>query len=213
MAAPPSSSGSTVCPIAAFTSAGPARQSWLPSVISILSQSTGKYAPPAMQLPMTAANCGMPAADICGVVAKDAAVVVFVGKDFILQRQEHAGRIDEVNDRQPELRGDLLGSQQFLDRLRKHRAGFDRGVVGRDEARPTADPTDAGDETGGRHVAPLGIHAVSGPDAEFKERAVFVQEGCDPIAGGEAPEPVLPLVSVGAAALREEFPLAGKGRR
>ena len=53
--APPSSSGSTDCPIAALTSAGPARQSWLPSVISSLSHSTGKYAPPAMQLPITAA--------------------------------------------------------------------------------------------------------------------------------------------------------------
>ena len=84
-----------------------------------------------------------------GVVAKDAAEVVFVGKDFVLQRQEHAGRIDEVNDGQPELRGDPLGSQQFFDRLRKHRAGFHRGVVGGDEARPTADPTDAGNESGG----------------------------------------------------------------
>ena len=38
-----------------------------------------------------------------GVVAKDAAEVVFVGKDLILQRQEHAGRIDEINHRQTKL--------------------------------------------------------------------------------------------------------------
>ena len=62
MAAPPKSSLETSCPIAAFTSAGPARYRPLPSVINSVSHSTGKYPPPATQLPMMAAYCGMPMA-------------------------------------------------------------------------------------------------------------------------------------------------------
>ena len=46
-----------------------------------------------------------------GVVAKDAAEVVFVGKDFILQRQEHTRRVDEINHRQTKLHGDPLSTQ------------------------------------------------------------------------------------------------------
>ncbi len=42
MAAPPRSSWLTVCPMAALTSAGPAKYSPLPSVMSNLSQSTGR---------------------------------------------------------------------------------------------------------------------------------------------------------------------------
>ena len=50
---------------------------------------------------MMAAICGMPSGREDGVVAKDAAEVVLVGKDLVLQRQEHAGRIDEIDQRQP----------------------------------------------------------------------------------------------------------------
>ena len=60
--APPNSSESTTCPMAAFTSAGPARYSPDPSVMISVSHMTGRYAPPATQLPMIAAICGMPRA-------------------------------------------------------------------------------------------------------------------------------------------------------
>ena len=56
--------------MAAFTSDGPARYSPLPCVIKILSHNTGRYAPPATQLPMIAANCGMPAAEITELLRK-----------------------------------------------------------------------------------------------------------------------------------------------
>jgi hypothetical protein len=70
MRAPPSSSASTICPMAALTSEGPAKYRPLPSVIKILSHKTGKYAPPATQLPMMAANCGIPAAEMTELFRK-----------------------------------------------------------------------------------------------------------------------------------------------
>ena len=67
-----------------------------------------------------------------GVVAEDAAEVVLVGKHLVLQRQEDAGAIDEVDQRQTILQGDALGAQHLLAGHRKEGAGLDRGVVGDD---------------------------------------------------------------------------------
>ncbi len=66
--APPSSSAEVFCPIAACTSAGPARKSPQPSVIKILSHITGRYAPPATHIPMIAVICGMPIALITALL-------------------------------------------------------------------------------------------------------------------------------------------------
>ena len=54
-----------------------------------------------------------------GVVAKDPAEIVFVGKDFVLQRQKDAGRIDQVDQRQRAFEGDPLGADQLLDGVRE----------------------------------------------------------------------------------------------
>ena len=62
--APPRSSFSTSCPIAALTSAGPARYKPLPSVMRSVSHRTGRYPPPATQFPMIAASCEIPLAEI-----------------------------------------------------------------------------------------------------------------------------------------------------
>ena len=43
-----------------------------------------------------------------GVVVEDPAVVLAVGEDLVLERQEDAGRVDQVDDRQPVLERDLL---------------------------------------------------------------------------------------------------------
>ncbi len=66
--APPNSSALTFCPIAACTSAGPARNSPLPSVIRMWSHITGRYAPPATHIPMIAVICGIPFADITALL-------------------------------------------------------------------------------------------------------------------------------------------------
>ena len=57
--APPSVSASTTWPVAPFTRFGPpSPMNDVPSTIRITSESAGKYAPPAMHGPMTAAICG-----------------------------------------------------------------------------------------------------------------------------------------------------------
>ena len=63
--APPSSSALTSCPVAAFTSGGPPMKIVpVPRTITVSSLIAGTYAPPAVHEPITAAICGMPAADM-----------------------------------------------------------------------------------------------------------------------------------------------------
>ncbi len=62
---PPSSSGVTSSPVAAFTSGGPPRKIVpVPRTMTVSSLIAGTYAPPAVDEPITSATCGMPAADI-----------------------------------------------------------------------------------------------------------------------------------------------------
>ena len=51
--------------------------------------------------------------------------------DAVLE-QVRAGRLDQVDERQPVLERDLLRAQQLLEALRLERAGVDAGVVGDD---------------------------------------------------------------------------------
>ena len=60
MDAPPSSSASVFCPMAACTNEGPARNRPEPSVMRMVSVMTGRYAPPATHIPMMAVICGIP---------------------------------------------------------------------------------------------------------------------------------------------------------
>jgi hypothetical protein len=46
---------------------------------------------------------------------------------------------------------------------------------------------------------------MRGPNTEFQEWAIFVQERCYSIASREAAQPVLPIVSISAAALANSF--------
>ena len=66
------------------------------------------------------------------LVEEDAAEVLAVGEDLVLQRQEGAAGIDQVDAGQPVLQGDLLGAQVLLHRHRVVGAAFDGGVVGDD---------------------------------------------------------------------------------
>ena len=62
--APPSSSAVTSWPVAAFTSGGPPMKIVpVPFTITVSSDIAGTYAPPAVHEPITAAICGIPAAD------------------------------------------------------------------------------------------------------------------------------------------------------
>ena len=95
----------TSSPVAAFTSGGPPRKIVpVPRTMTVSSLIAGTYAPPAVHEPITSAICGMPAATHARLVVEDAAEVVAVGEDLVLERQERAARVDQVDARQPVLR-------------------------------------------------------------------------------------------------------------
>ena len=93
-------------------------------------------------------------ADMRRLVVEDAAEVLAVGKDLVLQRQEGAAGVDQVDAGQAVLQGDLLGPQVLLDRQRVVGAALDRGVVGDDHHLPAVDLADAGDHARRRHRRP-----------------------------------------------------------
>ena len=93
-----------------------------------------------MHEPITAAICGMPGARHRRLVEEDPAEVLAVGEDLVLQRQEGAAGVDEVDARQPVLQRDLLRPQVLLDRHRVVGAALDGRVVGDDHALAPADP-------------------------------------------------------------------------
>ena len=131
------------------------------------------------------------------VIAKDSAKVVLIGKDFVLQRQEYARAIDEVNQRQAIVHRDALRSQHFLDGHRKERAGLDRRVIGDEHDLPIRDGADASDDAGRGSAPPIGVHVPGGPQAELKE---VVGKLGNAFACGEPAFVVLPLDGLRPAA-------------
>ena len=123
----------TSSPVAAFTSGGPPRKIVPCSrTMTVSSLIAGTYAPPAVQEPITQAICGIAALRHRRLVVEDAAEVLAVGEHVVLQRQERAAGVDEVDARQPVVQRDLLRAQVLLDRHRVVRAALDGGVVGDD---------------------------------------------------------------------------------
>ena len=179
--------------MALFTNAGPARYKPDPSVISSLSQRTGKISPPGHAVAHDRGDLADSGGGDDGVVAKDSAEIVFVGKDVFLQRQKDAGRIDQIDQRQPVLHGDPLGPEDFFGGGRKKGAGFHRGVVGDDHVPAAGHQAHPADDPGRGCPAPLGIHLPRRPETDFEPKAAWVQRQADPLAGGEPPFGVLTL--------------------
>ena len=121
------------------------------------------------------------------VIAKDAAEVVFIWKNFILHRQKYAGRIDQVNQRQRVFECDPLRANHFLDRRRKKRAGFHGSVVGDDHARNAFDVPDTGDGSRRRDFPPLLVHFVGSPKSDLEKWRVLVEQSTKPFARGKRP--------------------------
>ncbi len=111
------------------------------------------------------------------LIVEDATEMIDVGKDFILQGQERAARIDEIQAGQMILFGDLLGAQMFLDRHREVGAAFDGGVVGDDEHFAIRDAPDAGDDARGGSL--FVIEVVCGERGEFEEWRIGVKQTFD----------------------------------
>src|SRR5690606_27154732 len=85
-----------------------------------------------------------------GLVVEDPAEVFLVGEDLVLQRQEGAAGIDQVDAGQAVLQGHFLGPQVLFHRDREVGAALDRGVVGHDHHLGAVHAADAGDDAGGR---------------------------------------------------------------
>ena len=117
------------------------------------------------------------------LVVEDAAEVIAVREDLVLQRQERAARVDEVDAGQVILRGDLLRSQMLLHRHRKISAALDRRVVRDDDDFRAVHAADAGNHAGGGSTAV--VHAVRRERRELEERRAGVEEGADAIARQE----------------------------
>ena len=87
------------------------------------------------------------------LVEEDPPEVLAVGEDVVLQRQERAAGVDEIDARQAVLQRHLLRAQVLLDGDRVVRAALDGRVVGDDHAPPAADRADAGDDPRARRGA------------------------------------------------------------
>ncbi len=134
-----------------------------------------------------------------GLVEEDAAEVVAVREDVVLQRQERAAGVDEVDARQMVLLGDLLRAQVLLDRHRVVRAALHRRVVRDDHAFDAVDAADAGDDAGRRRV--VVVHAVRGELPDFEERRAGVEQAVDAFARQQLAARLVLRARRGAAAL------------
>ncbi len=81
-----------------------------------------------------------------GLVVEDPAEVLAVGEDLVLEREEGAARVDEVDAREVVLLRDLLRAEVLLHREREVRAALHRRVVRDDHAGAALDDPDPGDD-------------------------------------------------------------------
>ena len=158
---PPSSSAVTSSPVAAFTSGGPPRKI-VPCSRTITHSSliAGHVGAAGRARAHHGGDLRDPLLGHRRLVEEDPAEVLAVGEDLVLERQERAAGVHEVDARQPVVERHLLRAQVLLDRHRVVRAALDRRVVGDDHALAPADAADAGDDPRARRVAV--VHAVGG---------------------------------------------------
>ena len=116
------------------------------------------------------------AAGYAHVVAEHAAEVVSVGEDVFLKRQEHTGRVDEINRRDTVLNRDVLSSDNFLCSRGEESAGFYGGIIGNDHYQARVNAREPSDHTRRGRTAPILVHAEGGVDAQFEECARISQE-------------------------------------
>ena len=103
------------------------------------------------------------------LVAENAAGQVAVGKDVGLQRQEAAGAVAQMHDRQPVLDGDIERAHDLLDRQRIPGAALHAGIVGMDDDFAAVDDADAADDACAGHLA--AIVGIGGERGQVQETA------------------------------------------
>ena len=132
------------------------------------------------------------------LVVEDAPEVFLVGEDLVLQGQEGAAGVDEVDAGQAVLRGDLLRAQVLLHRERVVRAALHRRVVRDDHHFAALDAADAGDDAGGRGL--VAVEPVGGELRELEEGRAGIEQGAHALAGQELAARRVLLLRLGAAA-------------
>src|SRR4029077_3394548 len=100
-----------------------------------------------------------------GVVAKDAAKIVGIGKNVFLKGEKNAGRIDEVDCRKLVFDGDVLRAYYFLGGHWEECGGFYGGVIGDDHEETATNSGEAGDSSCGGSAAPFFVHFECGKEA------------------------------------------------
>ena len=138
-----------------------------------------------------------------GVVAEDAAEIVRVGKNVLLQREKNAGGIHQIDCGDAIFDGDVLRANHFLGGHREKRAGFHGGVVRDDHHEPACDAAEPGDRARSGRAAPFLVHFVGGVDAQLEKFGFGIDQLGDSFAGGEAIFLVLRFDGFRAAALAD----------
>ena len=118
-----------------------------------------------------------------GLVVEDPAEVLAVGEDLVLQRQERAAGVDEVDAGQAVLQRDLLRAQVLLDGHGVVGAALDGGVVRDHDDLATVHHADAADDPGAGRVAV--VQLLRGQRGQLEERRAGVAETLDTVAHQE----------------------------
>ena len=100
-------------------------------------------------------------------------------EDLALRREIRAAGLDQVDDGQPVLLGDLCATPALLRRERVRRAAANRRVIRADEALGSLDDTDPGDH----RCADLVARPPRGQRRQLEERRVRVEQQFDPFSG------------------------------
>ena len=106
--------------------------------------------------------------------------MLLVGEDLVLQWQEGAAGVDQVDARQVVLARDFLRAQVLLDRHWEVGAALDRSVVGHDYHLLAHHPADAADHACRRRG--FGVHPFGGQRRDLEERRAGVEQGGDAVA-------------------------------
>ena len=109
--------------------------------------------------------------------------MVSVGEHLVLKRQERAAGVDEVDAREPVLRGYLLRAQMLLHGQREVRAALHGRVVRDDHALAALDHADAGHDPCARRLTV--VELPRGERVQLEERRVRIEEPVDALACGQ----------------------------
>jgi hypothetical protein len=124
--------------------------------------------------------------------------VLPIREHLVLQGQEGAAGIHQVEAGQTVLLGDGLGPGLLLDRQRVVGAALHRGIVDEHHALATADPADAGDQAGAGYVVVVDL--VGGQLGKLEERRAGIEQRVEALPRQQLAPGQVPLPRLGAAA-------------